>query len=177
MNDHESLFSIVARLGVAFGTCASLMAIAGCDAPSSTTGTASTTTPKVDDRETIRKWTDVVLKLEDALAEGGQIAEHGGSLGPSGGYLGTIAKAYRGVMGDLSTGVIAQRIQEYEILNDTTLKTYEEFMEHIMKKGQPDAYRLPQLPYYQEYAYDAANKRLVVVEFPEKKKQFEEQNK
>jgi hypothetical protein len=32
---------------------------------------------------------------------------------------------------------------------------------------------LPMLPYYQEWAYDTEGRRLVVVEFPEKKQQRE----
>ena len=48
-------------------------------------------------------------------------------------------------------------------------------MEVIIKKGKADGIQLPMLPYYQEYAYDADKKELVVVEYPAKKKAMQEQ--
>jgi len=46
-------------------------------------------------------------------------------------------------------------------------------MTRIIGKGGPDSIALPMLPYYQEWAYDVANRKLVVVEFPAKKEQRE----
>jgi hypothetical protein len=42
-------------------------------------------------------------------------------------------------------------------------KDYDEFMSEIVKKN---GIRLPELPYYQKYAYDAANHCLIVLEYP-----------
>lgn len=141
----------------------------GCDSPTKPT-------PTVKARETIRKTTQEVMKLEDALAQGGTIATGGGEVGPSGGYLGDIAKAKRGVEGQLSGYAVQQAMAAHEILNGP-IKNYDEFMELIIKKGQPDAMALPMLPYYQEYAYDEANRALVVVEFAQRRKDYEAQNK
>ena len=63
----------------------------------------------------------------------------------------------------------------YEALNGEKPKTYEEFMEQIIKKGKAEGIQLPMLPYYQEYAYDTDKKELVVIEYPEKKKAFQDQ--
>jgi hypothetical protein len=64
---------------------------------------------------------------------------------------------------------------QYEALNGEKPKTYEEFMEKIIKKGQPDGIQLPMLPYYQEYGYDPDKKELVVIEYPALKKQREKE--
>ena len=64
----------------------------------------------------------------------------------------------------------------YEAANGEKPKTYEEFMELIIKKGQPDGIQLPMLPYYQEYGYDPEKQELVVIEYPEKKKAMQEQS-
>ncbi|MCP6769256.1 hypothetical protein NL529_30855, partial [Klebsiella pneumoniae] len=61
----------------------------------------------------------------------------------------------------------------YEALNGEKIKTYAEFMDLIIKKGKPDGIQLPMLPYYQEYGYDPETRELVVIEYPEKKKQKE----
>ena len=59
--------------------------------------------------------------------------------------------------------------------NDEKPKTYEEFMENIIKKGKADGIQLPMLPYYQEYGYDVDKKELVVLEYPAKKKELQDQ--
>ncbi len=64
----------------------------------------------------------------------------------------------------------------YEAINGEKPKTYEEFMEQIIKKGKADGMQLPMLPYYQEYGYDPDKKELVVIEYPEKKKAMQEQS-
>ncbi|MCE9632165.1 MAG: hypothetical protein K8S94_15795 [Planctomycetia bacterium] len=48
-------------------------------------------------------------------------------------------------------------------------------MAAIIEPGSPGGLHLPMLPYYQEYAYDPAAKTLVVVEFPAKKQQREQE--
>jgi hypothetical protein len=114
------------------------------------------------------------MRLQDALAKGGRISVNGGEAGPSGGYLGDIAKAKRKIEGEIGGYAVQQAIAMHEIQNGP-IKSYDEFMDLIIKKGKPDALPLPTLPYYQEYAYDEENHKLVVVEFPEKVKQFESQ--
>ena len=48
-------------------------------------------------------------------------------------------------------------------------------MDVIIKKGKPDGIQLPMLPFYQEYGYDPEAKELVVIEYPAKKKEYQDQ--
>jgi hypothetical protein len=151
-----------------------LVLTTGCDSPKKPT--ASKTKP----REVINKTTQEVMKLADALAQGGQVAEGGGTVGPSGGdagYLGAIAEANRSARGTISTLAVQQALQVYDIQNGKPVQDYDEFMAMIIKPGQADGIQLPQLPYYQSYAYDEAERKLVVVEFPQKKAEYEKQSK
>jgi hypothetical protein len=50
-------------------------------------------------------------------------------------------------------------------------------MQNVIKKGQPDEIRLPQLPYYQEYSYDSQKHELVVLEYPARKAAVEQQKR
>lgn len=159
------------RVFVLSGSAACLLVLSACDGGSKPAATSAKSTP----RETIRKTTQEVMRLQDALAEGGQLAEKGGEIGPDGGYLGTVAKAYRSSVGSLAIGQVQQMMQIYDIQNNGPVKDYDEFMSAIIKKGQPDGIQLPMLPYYQEYAYDEANRQLVVVEFPKRQQDFEKQ--
>ncbi|GIW85856.1 MAG: hypothetical protein KatS3mg108_0180 [Isosphaeraceae bacterium] len=149
-----------------------LAGLAGCDSPKPTPPAQPSTASEVAPRETIRKTTQDVLRLADALAQGGQIAEAGGTVGPSGGYLGTLAKTYRQAAGLGGTYAANQAIQAHEILNGP-LKNYEEFQSVIVRKGDPTGLVLPMLPYYQEYAYDEANHTVVIVEFPKRREEVE----
>ena len=145
------------------------LALAGCDGAKPSTPANSAAQP----RETIKKFTQNVLKLQDAQAQGGQIVHGGGEVGPSGGYMGALAQAYRSSIGAIAVQQVQQALQIYEIQNNAPPRDYEEFMSAVLKKGQAEGIQLPQLPYYQEYAYDEANHQLVVVEFPARKAEFE----
>jgi hypothetical protein len=46
-------------------------------------------------------------------------------------------------------------------------------MAEIIKKDQAEGIKLAMLPYYQEYAWDEADQKLVVVEFPARKKAYQ----
>jgi len=72
---------------------------------------------------------------------------------------------------------VQQALQIYDIQNNGPVKTYDEFMSGVIKKDQPDGIQLPMLPYYQEFAYDEANRQLVVVEFPARKAEHEKSAK
>src|SRR5262249_58327763 len=54
-------------------------------------------------------------------------------------------------------------------------KTYQEFMDEIIKPGKPDGLQLPRLPYYQDYGYDEKEHKLIVLEYPDRKNQFQQQ--
>jgi hypothetical protein len=129
-------------------------------------------TPKIQTRETLGKKTQEVRNLKPELAKGGQVSD--GKLHESD-YLTVTTDAYRTSVGNIAIMSVKMRIDQYEALNGEKPKTYEEFMENIIGKGKPDGLQLPMLPYYQEYGYDPDAKELVVIEYPEKKRQYEEQ--
>ena len=85
------------------------------------------------------------------------------------------ADAYRTSVAKIAKLRVKMDMDQYEILNGEKPKTYEEFMELIIKKGNADGIQLPMLPYYQEYGYDPDKKELVVIEYPDKKKAMEDQ--
>ena len=91
-------------------------------------------------------------------------------------YLGVNAAAYRTSVAKIAQMRVQSDMQIYETINDAKVKSYDEFMEQIIKKGKADGIQLPMLPYYQEYGYDEDTRELVVIEYPEKKKQMQEQS-
>jgi hypothetical protein len=128
--------------------------------------------PKAETREILRKTTQDVRNLKPELAKGGQVSD--GKIHATD-YITLQSDAYKNAVASLAQSRVKSDMGIYEAANDTTIKTYEEFMEHIIKKGKPDGIQLPMLPYYQEYGYNPDTKELVVIEYPEKKKKVDEQ--
>ena len=129
--------------------------------------------PKLKSRETVGKTTQEVRDLKPELARGGQVTD--GTIHATD-YITVQADAYRTSVAKIAKMKVQMDMDQYEALNGEKPKTYEEFMDVIIKKGKPDGIQLPMLPYYQEYGYDPDKKELVVIEYPEKKKAFEEQS-
>ena len=121
----------------------------------------------VQTRKTVNQTTQNVLELSRALAAGGVLAE----TSIQGGGLAIAAEAYRTQVGKAGTLAVEQKMRLYQAEHGELPKTFEEFMTRIIGTGQPDGISLPMLPYYQEWAYDAAARKLVVVEFPAKREQ------
>ncbi len=145
---------------------ASLLALAsGCEVDKSKR--------KVHARDTIGKTTQEVRNLAPELEKGGQTTD--GKIHATD-YIEIQADAYRTSVANLAKMKVKMDMDMYEAANGTKPKTYEEFMELIIKKGQPDGIQLPMLPYYQEYGYDPEKQELVVIEYPEKKKAMQEQS-
>lgn len=128
--------------------------------------------PKAQARETLNKTTQVVLDLKPELEKGGVVTD--GKI-HSDDYLGVQADAYRTSVGNIAKMKVKMDMDQYEALNGEKPKTYEEFMDVIIKKGKADGIQLPMLPYYQEYGYDSDKKELVVIEYPAKKKELQDQ--
>ncbi|NBT13155.1 MAG: hypothetical protein EBS56_06170 [Planctomycetia bacterium] len=125
----------------------------------------------IQTRQTLNKKTQNVLELSAALADGGVLAET--SIQSSG--LEIASEAYRTQAGKLGSIAVDQRMGLYYAEHGEYPETYDQFMSLIIGKGQPDGLQLPMLPYYQEWAYDVANRKLVVVEYPAKKEQREKE--
>jgi hypothetical protein len=138
-------------------------------ADSSTLGvTAEEATP----RETIGKTTQNVLALDQALSEGAVLAS---TKVESKNPLMVSAEAYRTSVGKIGGMGVERAIQlrNAQSIRDPKPLTHEEFMAEIIKKGQSDGIHLPMLPYYQEYAWDQPNQKLVILDFPARKAERE----
>jgi hypothetical protein len=143
-----------------------LVLIVGC-------GHESPAKSKLQIRPTIGKTTQEVRNLKPELAQGGQVTD--GKVHATD-YITLQADVYRTEVAKIAKMRVEADIRLYEALNGEKPKTYEEFMEQIIKKGKADGIQLPMLPYYQEYGYDPDKKELVVIEYPAKKKAMEEQS-
>ena len=146
--------------------------IAGCDAGPKKKKSGK---PPIVANETIGQTTDVVLKLSDALADGGTLAATNIEVDDP---ISQSTAAYRTSVGKLGAMAVdrAIGIRNASSIQDPKPLTHEELVTEIVKKkGQPDAIPLAKLPYYQEYAWDEAGQKLVVVEFAKRKEQYKEQ--
>lgn len=121
----------------------------------------------VQTRQTIRKTTQNVMELAEAVKQGGVPAET--AITSQG--LEVAADAYRTINGKMAVMAVEKSMQLYQAEHDRKPRDYAEFMARIIQPGKPDGLQLPMLPYYQEYAYDPANHVVVVMEFPAKKEQ------
>ena len=149
-----------------------LMLLTGCEPAKKPPSTG----PKVKTREIKGKTTQLVLKLSDALADGGVLAA---TSVTSTDYLGAVSDVYKTSVAKIAADAVEHTIQLQNASNiqDPKPLTHETLMAEVIKKGQSDGLNLPMLPYYQEYAWDEATQKLVVVDFPAKKKQLEKQEK
>ncbi len=127
---------------------------------------------KIESRETVGKTTQEVRNLKEELAKGGQTTD--GKVHATD-YITLQADAYRTSVAKLAKMKVKMDMDLYEAAEGTKIKTYEEFMEKIIKKGKADGVQLPMLPFYQEYGYNPDTQELVVIEYPAKKKEFDEQ--
>ena len=73
---------------------------------------------------------------------------------------------YVSAIGQTSIDNIKHAMDLYQAETGAYPKDYPEFMEQIIKKNN---IALPTLPYYQEYAYNAQDRKLIILEYPDKK--------
>ncbi len=139
-----------------------LVTSVGCFNPTD----SRTTKPTVQTRKTIGKTTQNVLELKAARQAGGVPA----SMAINSSGIGVSADAYRTSVGTMAVLAVEQKMQMHRAQFGKLPENYERFMDDIIGPGKPDGLHLPMLPYYQEYAYDPTSHKLVVIEFPNKKK-------
>jgi hypothetical protein len=128
--------------------------------------------PQVQPREVLGKTTQEVRPAQPELERGAQVAQQkvtakdpitmGGNV-----YVVSVDR--------IAAGNVKHAIDLWQADHDGRYpKDTKEFMDEIIKPGQPDGMRLPQLPYYQEYGYDEKEHKLIVLEYPERKVQFQQ---
>jgi hypothetical protein len=84
-------------------------------------------------------------------------------------YITLQGNVYRYAISSLSRDTIKHAVDLYHAENGRYPKDYNEFMEVIIKANNIS---LPQLPYYQEYGYDDKEHMLIILEYPDRKKQM-----
>jgi hypothetical protein len=141
--------------------------------PAAPTPPAPASAPPIETRKTIGKTTQNVLDLAAALAQGGVRVDAAAEAEEGG--LGAYSQAYRHTVAFGGSLACDQKMKFYEAEHGTMPATHSEFMAKIIAPGAADEIRLPMLPYYQEYAFDPESRKLVVVEFPAKKRQRQEE--
>ncbi len=136
--------------------------------------TAGTTAEEATPRKTIGKTTQNVLDLEAALADGGVLAS---TKVEATNPLEASAGAYRSTVGKLGGMSVEKTIQlrNAQSIQDPKPLDHDTLMAEIIKPGKPDGIHLSMLPYYQEYAWDEPNQKLVTVDFPARQAEREKQ--
>jgi hypothetical protein len=151
-----------------FGGCLVVL-VAGCDV-ASPPASPSAAVP-IQTRKTLGQTTQNVLELSAALADGGVLAE----TSVTSGNMTAITDAVRTSSGKIGSLAVEQKMRLSEAEHGRRPRNHAEFMSQIIAAGSPDSVSLPMLPYYQEWAYDADTGAVVVVEFPAKKAQRQEE--
>jgi hypothetical protein len=145
-----------------------LVLVGGCEGePRAKKRTKATATVKP--RETLGKTTQDIKALEPEVQQGGQVAS--GKI-TSKDPITLTGNAYVSSVGRLAVDQIQHALDLYHAENDRYPADLQEFMDQIIK---PNGIRLPQLPAYQEFAYDAPNHKLVVMEYPDRREALRQQ--
>ena len=76
--------------------------------------------------------------------------------------------AYVSIIGQAAMSNMKHAIDLFRAENDRYPKDYNEFMDVIIRANN---IALPKLPYYQEYAYDENEHKLIIIEYPDRKAQ------
>ncbi|SRR6056297_2995481 len=147
-----------------------LIPLVGCrpTAQNGASPEAEETAQEEEERGIINQKTQEVLPLEVALQEGAVLAATGIETNNP---LLQNAAAYRTSVAKIGAMAVDKAIQlrNAQSIDRPQPLGYEQFMAEIIKPGQPDGIQLAELPYYQEYAWDVADQKLVVVDFPARK--------
>jgi hypothetical protein len=142
---------------------------AGCEGEPRAKKRATTT---VQPREVIGKTTQDIRAQEPEIQQGAQVAS--GKITAKD-PITLAGNTYVSAVGRLAVDKIQHAMDLYYAEHEEYPKDLPEFMDQIIK---PNGVTLPQLPAYQDYAYDAANHKLVVLEYPDRKealnRQFQE---
>ncbi|MFM1801514.1 MAG: hypothetical protein RJA81_866 [Planctomycetota bacterium] len=159
-----------------------LAGMIGCDEPRAKTAKEKAADAKaklenkdvVKPREILGKTTTDIRDMNAEKAKGAVVADNAGAVrkeifAPSKYYVVSIDR--------IAAMNVKHAVDLYQAETGAYPKDYNEFMQNVIKKGQPDEIRLPTLPYYQEYSYDAEKHELIVLEYPARKQAVENQKR
>jgi len=119
--------------------------------------------PKVAPREILGKTTQDIRDMEKEKQAGG-VSKQPRIVAKDPILL--TGNAYVSIVSQSAQLQITHALDLYQADTGAYPKDLEEFMEKIVK---PNGIKLPTLPFYQEYAYDAPNHKLVIMEYPARK--------
>ncbi|MFO0956510.1 MAG: hypothetical protein U0800_03475 [Isosphaeraceae bacterium] len=128
--------------------------------------------PSAQPRDTLGKYTQNVYDLQEELAKGAVLADL--SLKDSDALVG-YAGALNPTTAKIGLMSVEQNLNMYYAMNEKYPANLQEFRDEILKVGKPDGVQLPMLTYYREYAYDAPNHKVVVIEYPARKEAREKE--
>jgi len=155
---HKAYFSLAAF--------ALLLLAAGCeDEPTATK-------PRIKARQTIGKYTQNVRPAAPELQNGAREAPKKITAKDP---ITLPGNAYVVSMNKIAYNNVKHAIDLYQAEHGNYPRNFQEFTDEILKPNQPDGIRLPQLPYYQDYGYDEQKHELIVLEYPDRKARFQEQ--
>ena len=144
-----------------------LALVAGCEEPRNVGGKRSTAKPPAEPKDNfiVGKRTQDIGKLdrEELVKQGGTIASQKITAKDP---ITLTGNAYVTSIGKISIDQMDYAVRLFQAENGRFPKDYQEFMDEVIKKNN---IALPKLPFYQEYKYDEANHKLVVIEYPDKK--------
>lgn len=117
------------------------------------------------DTSIVGKRTQDIREAAPALKKGAQVA---GTKITAKDPITLPANAYVSTIGRISIDSIQHALDLFNASEGRYPKDYDEFMAEIIKKPGAEI-SLPQLPHYQKYGYDAAEHKLIILEYPELK--------
>jgi hypothetical protein len=144
--------------------------IAGCEEEKRSPKSAPVAKAPIQTRPILGRTTNVIKDAPRELEKGG--AQKSSLKITAKDPITLQGNAYVTSVGKIAIGQIQHSLDLYHATNERYPTTLDEFMNEIIK---PNGIRLPQLPYYQEYGYDGPNHQLVVLEYPDRKEQFQQQ--
>lgn len=148
--------------------------VSGCDEPRTQSASEKAAASKAkaapkegsQPREILGKTTSDIRDTNAELGKGGVVANNQESARKT---VFAPSKQYISAIDRVAAMHIQHAVELYRAETGEYPKDYDEFMSNVIKKGKPDEIRLPQLPHYQEYSYDAQARQLIVIEYPDRK--------
>ncbi len=144
-------------LASAFVLPLSLLLSAGCDEP-------APAKKKVQTREILNQRTQDIRDAPKEIKSGAAVPAPKKPIARD--PITLVGNTYVTAIGRTSIDNMKHAVDLFQASEGRYPKDYNEFMERIIKENN---IALPKLPYYQEYAYDAAKHELQVIEYPDKK--------
>jgi hypothetical protein len=129
--------------------------------------------PQIKTREILGKTTQEVRAAAPELKNGG--AQEASQKVTAKDPITLGGNVYVVAVDRIAAGNVKHAIDLYQASTGAYPKDFKEFMDEIIKPNQPDGIRLPALPYYQDYGYDEKEHKLIILEYPDRKAQFQQQ--